>query len=119
MNGGGIGMVIELMYRDIPQLEINVGLPYVTSRWLTDNPIPIIPRTIWPENINSDNYEEWITSRVPDRTRADIDLIMKRYDMPFWYPMGFIKKDHGVSVTDYLWMRIDGEDLCYDDVRVR
>lgn len=107
------------MNKDNPILDVKYDLTKAESKWLGEKHIKI-PRGMFPENITVKNISAFCESRQPPRTRVDIDRILReKYDMREYLPMQMCKKSHGITMSDFLWMKFDDEDIMYADVRVR
>lgn len=108
-----------IMNKDNPILDVKYDLTKAESKWLGEKHIKI-PRGMFPENITVKNISAFCESRQPPRTRVDIDRILKeKYDMREYLPMQMCKKSHGITMSDFLWMKFDDEEIMYEDVRVR
>ena len=108
-----------IMNKDNPILDVKYDLTKAESKWLGEKHIKI-PRGMFPENITVKNISAFCESRQPPRTRVDIDRILReKYDMREYLPMQMCKKSHGITMSDFLWMKFDDEDIMYEDVRVR
>lgn len=108
-----------IMNKDNPILDVKYDLTKAESKWLGEKHIKI-PRGMFPENITVKNISAFCESRQPPRTRVDIDRILReKYDMREYLPMQMCKKSHGITMSDFLWMKFDDEDIMYADVRVR
>jgi hypothetical protein len=51
--------------------------------------------------------------------RANRDDLLKALKLNYYSPLQIVKKTHGLTYDDYLWLRFDGEGLTYEDVRIR
>ena len=108
-----------IMNKNNPILDVKYDLTKAESKWLGEKHIKI-PRGMFPENITVKNISAFCESRQPPRTRVDIDRILReKYDMREYLPMQMCKKSHGITMSDFLWMKFDDEDIMYEDVRVR
>lgn len=111
---------ITVMWENTPQLEINIDENFnVTSKKLVDDVIPAVPDYIMPNNITLKRMNQFIESRAPERTRPDMPLLLKKYDIPSYNPYWFCKKSHGRSMTDFLWVKFDNEEIDFNDIRLR
>lgn len=57
--------------------------------------------------------------RCWDRGRADINDLLKNIGLTEYNPQEIVRKTHGVSFNDYIWIRFPGEKLTSKDVLVR
>jgi hypothetical protein len=112
------------MNREIPQIEINIINPYtVQSKFLTDN-IDIAVRLkclskLAPDKITIQSLEVFLASRLPDPTRDDIKDILKKYGVREFNAYAMCRKSHGVMMQDFIWLKFDGEDVSFNDIRLR
>lgn len=56
----------------------------------------------------------WISISRPDVMERLKDLGLSEYN-----PWEIIKKTHGIMWEDSLWIRFDGENIAWEDVRIR
>lgn len=57
--------------------------------------------------------------RCWERGRADINDLLKNIGLTEYNPQEIVRKTHGVSFNDYIWIRFPGEKLTSKDVLVR
>ncbi len=62
---------------------------------------------------------EVLRLRCWEQERADIDVILKLLGLEHYEPYEIVKRTHGVSANDHIWIRFPGEKLTYEDVSVR
>lgn len=110
---------ITIMWEDIPQLEVRIQIPKISSRLLVDKPILVVPKIIYPDRITFQTFDEFLCLRLPSKYRADIDDIVKRYGLREFNPYAMCKKSHGRNMTDFLWMKFDDEEVSFNDIRLR
>lgn len=111
---------IEIFIRDVPQLEvILLSFDKIESKLLIDKPELWIPKDIYPDRITIKTFEEFLETRLPDKTRDDIDYILSNYGLRFFNPLQMCMKSHGRNMTDFLWMRFDDEKVTFNDIRLR
>lgn len=113
---------LTIMHKDTPQMYIEWDEELnIKSKWLIDDPSTsfLLPM-IYPENITISGFMNWLESRTVPKTRIGLnDLLKHLYHLPEYAPLKMCKLDHGVQYADFIWIKWDGEDLCYDDIRVR
>lgn len=111
---------IEIFFREEPQLEVTLlSWCEIKSKLLTSKLLIWIPRDIYPDKITMDNFDAFLETRVPDKTREDIDIILRNYDLKFFNPLQMCMKSHGRNMTDFLWMRFNDERMTFDDIKLR
>ena len=109
---------MTIMWKDIPQVEILMTMPRPTVRKLVEEPSLNIIGRVYREGATYKDLDEFMLTRVSDRTRVDINEILKRYDLKDFNPYWMCRKSHGRKVTDFLWIRYNDEDLTYDDIKI-
>lgn len=62
---------------------------------------------------------KFLESRTVPRTRFGIEEILKKYDVKFYDPLNMCKKSHGVSMSDFVWIKFMGEEVEFKDVKIR
>ena len=111
---------IEVLYRDEPQLEITLlSFNKVVSKLLIEKPKVFVPISIYPENITINSFNDFLESRLPDKTRSDIDDILKRYGLRFFNPIQMCMKSYGRNMSDFLWLRFNDKKETFADIRLR
>ena len=66
-----------------------------------------------------ENVTKFLESRTVPRTRYDLESVLKKYNVKFYDPLNMCKKSHGVSMSDYIWIKFIGEELTFNDVKLR
>lgn len=63
----------------------------------------------------------WLISRSMSEAAfaRNYDWFCEFLGIDYYDPLAFLKKMHGVSHDDPMWVRFKGETLTYDDVKVR
>lgn len=110
---------VEVMWYDEPQLIVRYTLFDIESELCVEKPIILVPKAIYPDRITYKNFEKFLESRLPDKTRDDMPEILRRYGLRDFMPVKMCRKSHGRNMTDFLWLRFDDEKLCYNDIRLR
>lgn len=65
------------------------------------------------------DYKMFIDSRVFPRERKNCKEILKLYGLQYYDQEAICRKSHAVMFDDLLWFRYPGEEVTYDDVKVR
>lgn len=60
---------------------------------------------------------DFLEYRCFEKARPDCDEILEYYGLTEYNPWEIVKKTHGRLWEDYLWIRFEGENLTWDDVR--
>lgn len=103
--------LIMRVYWDTETKEIH-------SQWMSKPHIKI-PRSIYPENITWKNINAWLETRTVPRTRYDIEDILRKFGLKEYNAYAMCKKSHALSMSDYIWIRFEGEDINYDNIKIR
>lgn len=59
-----------------------------------------------------------LAQRVICESRCD-ELMLQSMGLTHYNVYDILKSTHGVDIDDFIWFKFDGEDLTWDDVRVR
>lgn len=62
---------------------------------------------------------EILEGRCFPRNRANADDLLRRLELKHYHPLDIVRKTHGLMRNDYVWLRFEGEQLTYDDVKIR
>ena len=59
--------------------------------------------------------------RCIPRARDPVQLyqVLKEGNIPFYDPYALVRKNHGASTDDYMWLRFQGETVTWDDIKLR
>lgn len=87
---------------------------YVKS--YTDSPV----KRLFPnKTITREQAYKCLKTRCWDSSRPDIRELLVARGIKDYDPLEIVKKTHGVSWNDYLWIKFPGENLRAEDVLVR
>lgn len=111
-----------IMKKDIPQMKVSWDDKLsIKSEWLTDDWLHsfILPQ-MYPENITMGKMLDWLETRTVPRTRIGLEYLLRDlYKIDEYSPLLMTRLDHGVLYGDFTWIKWDGEDITYDDIKVR
>lgn len=62
---------------------------------------------------------DFFEDRSFPKTRVNIEGILKSMGLDHYDPIAMCKVNHGLCWDDYTWVRFEGEDITYDDIKVR
>ena len=111
---------MTVMMKDNPMLSIELDGLNIRSTIINEEAREHLGlKAILPESINIKVFDAWLRYRLPDPTRDDIDLILKKYDVPDFLPYQMCKKSHGIRIQDFFWIKWEGEQVTYNDIRIR
>lgn len=68
---------------------------------------------------NSDMLMEYLESRCVPLGRAYKQGILGQWGMVSFDIWEILRKTHGLMFQDHIWLRFDGEEVTYDDIRFR
>ena len=94
---------VEVMWYDAVQMVIKYRLLDISSEICVDNPIILIPKSLYPDRITYENF----------------DKFLRAFGIREFQPVAMCKKSHGRNMTDFLWLRFNDEKLTYNDIRLR
>ncbi len=69
--------------------------------------------------IDRERIYEFIKSRCMEEGRGDIEEILEELGLEEYDPWKMVQITHGVDWDDFYWIRFEGENLTWEDVRVR
>ena len=75
---------------------------------------------IQPFNGNKLDLERvynFLKDRCYEDTFAGLDEVLEMQNMKSNNPWEWNRKTHGVTWEDFFWIKFDGEELCWEDVR--
>ncbi len=106
----------EVFWKDELSARVSVGKSKVhVSRFI----IHPVKQIFSGEFISRNQLNEVLKLRCFDEGRADCVAKLKALGLTEYNPLEIVKKTHGVSFNDYLWVRFPGEKLTAKDVLVR
>lgn len=70
-------------------------------------------------NLTLDRVYTFLKSRCYEDNREDLGEILKQANLVSNNPWQWNKITHGVMWEDHLWIKFEGEKLCWEDVRWR
>ena len=111
-------MVYHIMFRDEPVLDIEVDNKNRVVRWEKFVPDGM-KQPIWGDNINTMRLYDFLKSRCYEDGRSGLTEILTEAGMETNNPYEWVRVCHGVTWEDFFWVKIDDEDISWDEVRVR
>ena len=61
----------------------------------------------------------FLESRCPERNRDNIKELLDNWGLVEFDPLGIVRKTHGLMFDDWTWIRFEGEEITYDEIKVR
>ncbi len=111
----GLNLCCDIYHRDVKtaRLEIVDG-KLKKYEVYTDNRM----KTLFPEGTTETNIKAILQGRVICPQRCDEGMLasmgLKEYNA-----YDILRATHAVNDDDFIWMKFDGEDISWKDVRVR
>jgi len=106
----------EVFWKNELSARVSVRKNQVHVSRYIKNPV----RQIFHANkISRNQLMEILKLRCLEEGRPDINEWLKYRGISSYNPLEIVKKTHGVSYNDYIWIRFPGENLKAEDVLVR
>lgn len=61
----------------------------------------------------------FLESRCPSPNRYDIKKILEMWRIFRYDPVSICKHTRGLLFDDFLWIKFEGDDVTYDDIKIR
>lgn len=101
------------MNEKVGRLEI-IGGKLIKNEVYTSN----LLKHPFPKTKTAEGIMSCLRERVICESRCTKELLesmgLKEYNV-----YGILRDTHGVDIDDFIWFKYDGEDITWDDVRVR
>ena len=68
---------------------------------------------------NMYGLNSFIVERMIPRTRYDVEQLLSKLGLYEYDVESILKATHGLNSDDYYWFRFEGENITYDDIKVR
>lgn len=65
------------------------------------------------------DFEYFLGERCFPKERANCKELLRSLGLSHYNPYDIVKITHGVMYSDYIWLRFEGERLCYNDIKIR
>ena len=106
----------EVYWKDEITARVYVKEYDVTVSRFTDHPLKQI---FAQKKMTRYQLNRILELRCWERDRADINELLENIGLQEYNPQEIVRKTHGVSFNDYIWIRFPGEKLTSKDVLVR
>lgn len=70
-------------------------------------------------SITNSDIEAFFRDRCFPKERANCKTVLKSIGLDFYDPEMICRKTHGTQFDDFIWIRFEGENITYADVRLR
>ena len=110
-----------VMHKDYPILEVwwDNTLKVYTKK-IGENRSIHLRDYIYEGNVTFRELMDWLETRVPDKTRDDIDYILRNYGLSEFNVLAMCSKSYGRQPTNHMWLKFYGvEDVTYEEIRLR
>lgn len=71
------------------------------------------------DNISRNQLNEVLKLRCFEEGRTDMQSKLRAMGLTEYNPLEIVKRTHGVSYNDYIWIRFPGENITAEDILVR
>jgi len=98
----------------------------VATVFVSDNHKEVFIKKLVPDSIiqpfcgdklDLERVYSFLKARCYEDTYIGLDEVLKNYNMLSNNPWEWNRKTHGVTWEDFFWIKFDGEDLTWEDVR--
>ena len=110
--------VYHVMYIDEPAADVTLSADrkQITFRkWKPDG----LQQPFSGNKLDLERFYRFIKSRCYEDGRGDLAEILKKAHLSDNNPYDWIRISHGVTYDDFFWIRINDEQLTWEDVRIR
>lgn len=117
----GMAGIVEMQYFRKTGLLADITIDYTNEKIevsvYTNDPI-YMPFGI-KRNPDFHDYKMFLESRCFPKERYNKKQLLLDLDVPYYEPFYIIQKTHGLMHEDYCWIRFKGEDVNYEDIKIR
>ena len=71
------------------------------------------------KKLDVERFYRFLKSRCYEDGRADLDMILKKAGFKDNNPYDWIRLTHGVTYDDFFWIKINDEQITWDEVKIR
>lgn len=79
----------------------------------------ILRRPFWKEPVTVEDVINFFKRRCFPRTRHNCEQLLRDLGLSYYDPIAIVQKTHGLMFDDYIWVRFKGENISYDDIKIR
>ena len=106
----------EVLYKDTVTASVEIVGNKAHIQRFDDCPIHyLFPK----EEMDLYGVLEILEGRCFPRNRVNADDLLRKLGLRNYHPLDIVRKTHGLMRNDYVWIRFEGEDLKYDDIKIR
>ena len=103
-------------WKDEPVSDVCVRGNVVLIKRYIEHPVK---QLFYSDKMDLFQLTEILRTRCWQEERADIDQILKKLGIEYYDPLEIVKRTHGISYNDFLWIQFGGEFLHWKDVAPR
>lgn len=71
------------------------------------------------DNPSAMDVLDWFDGRCFPKERPNVDEYLGRLGLTEYDSVDIVKATHGLMWDDYIWVKWEGEDLNYEDIKIR
>lgn len=71
------------------------------------------------DNVCYEKFIGFCEQRCPERGRADLKKLLRDWGLVIYDPVSICKVTRGLMLNDFLWIRFEGDEVTYDDIKIR
>lgn len=118
---GRSDMQFIIYNKDTPLMRVFWDKAQAKSEWVSNFRHPNIFPYMYPDCITISAIAKFCESRLPPRSRVNIDeLLRRKYKLKTYQPIQMCKVTRGISHSDDLWLLFKGEEqVPYASITVR
>ena len=111
-------MVYHIMFQNTHVADVYTNEHHIfqkIEKFVPDSPI----QPFWGDNMSTERFYMFMKDRCYEDSRGDLPQILASVGMTENNPYEWCKLTHGVTYEDFFWIKYEGEDIRWEDVRVR
>ncbi len=117
-------MIYNVMYMDTLVAKVTTDSNNMTTsieKYVPDSPM----QPFWGDFRNASvqaltsRFYTFLKDRCYEDNRVDLPEILRQAGLSSNNPYEWVKVCHGVTYEDFFWVKFEGEDISWNDVRVR
>lgn len=113
-----MGNVLDLEYYNRDVLCTRILVDYTTGKVsVTNYTDDIMEQALGKRKSSIDSVLEFLGERVFEESRLDKGEILESMGLSVFDPEDIARVTHGIMFHDSNWLRFDGEDLSWEDIK--
>lgn len=106
-------MEFDVLMKDTVMVHVHIEGTNVEVIHYMDTPLAPFQM----DNVTIGIINRFFESRCFDESRPDKHILLDSLGLECYNPLEIVKKTHGFLLHDFIWVRFEGEDLTWEDVR--